>query len=133
MLSFSCVPANADNFLSVELVSVYDADTITVNLPCDVELFCNNTKVRLAGIDTPEIRTKNICEKTKAIKARDYVRKLLEESLDIDLIDCTKGKYFRILCSISINKGDLTNLLLEKRYGYPYDGKTKRDVDWCYL
>ena len=55
------------------VVSVYDGDTITV----DVELWPGLTwrgKVRVRGVDTPEIQTKSDAEKRRALLARDFVR-----------------------------------------------------------
>jgi len=58
--------------MPAKIVSVYNGDTITVRahiwLGQDVE-----TKVRLDGIDTPEINGKCDAEKTLAVKARDFL------------------------------------------------------------
>lgn len=56
-----------------EVVSVYDGDTCT----CVVDLGFKTQvriKVRMIGIDTPEIRTKDLDEKEKGLATRDWLR-----------------------------------------------------------
>ena len=66
IICFFCAAcASTDNFRKVKLISVYDGDTFKVNLPCKKEIFCKNILVRVKGIDTPEITTKNTCQKQK--------------------------------------------------------------------
>ncbi len=50
---------------------VYGGDTLFIDLPDQHPLFGKRMGVRVIGIDTPEIRTKNSCEKQKAQKAKN--------------------------------------------------------------
>ena len=45
------------------LVKVVDGDTIDVTLDLGFNVLLHNQRVRLAGIDTPESRTRNLEEK----------------------------------------------------------------------
>ena len=56
-----------------EVVSVYDGDTITCVVDLGFKTF-QRIKVRLVGIDTPEIRTKDLEEKKKGYETRDWLR-----------------------------------------------------------
>jgi endonuclease YncB( thermonuclease family) len=124
-------PAKADDFKNVEYLGNYDGDSITVNLPCDIPLFCDKAKIRVYSIDTAEKRTKDRCEKKVALEATEYVRKRLSNAKKIDLKGCIKGKYFRAVCSVWVDGKNLKYELLKRGYGYSYFGKTKKDIDWC--
>jgi endonuclease YncB( thermonuclease family) len=119
-------------FCCVKYVKNYDGDTITVNVKNIHPLFGMPMTVRLAGIDTPELRTKNKCEKQKAVLARDLVKNLLIKADRIDIVNAGKGKYFRVVADIIIdNSINLKNVLLEKGLAYKYDGAKKQKIDWC--
>ncbi len=59
--------------INARVVSVYDGDTMTVDAEPWPGLVAR-TKVRVAGVDTPEIRGMCQAEKELAIRARDFVR-----------------------------------------------------------
>ncbi len=120
-----------ESFHCVEFVKNYDADTVTFNVKGVPKLFGGNIPVRLRGIDTPELRTKNICEKKAAVVARDFVNKALVGAKRIDLINVDRDKYFRILADVVVDGGSLSELLLAQGYAYPYHGGTKQKIDWC--
>ena len=65
-LLFLSSSANGQTYSNVEVTSVYDGDTFKVNLACEDKLLCKYLPVRVKGIDSPEFRTKNSCEKKKA-------------------------------------------------------------------
>jgi endonuclease YncB( thermonuclease family) len=104
--------AYGDDFHDVEFVKNYDGDTITVNLACDIPLFCDNVKVRVDGIDTPEIRTKSKCEALKALEAKAFVNYRLSKASSVSLLNCKRGKYFRLVCDVSTPRGDLSYALM---------------------
>lgn len=115
------------------VIKVYDADTITIaaKLPYgNSPLY--SLSVRLNGIDTPEIKGKDISEEEKqaAKVARDYVSKLVLNKY-IKLENIKSEKYGRILADVYIGDIHLNNLLLKERYAVNYDGGTKKKpVSW---
>lgn len=117
-------------FANVEYVRAYDGDTITVNIPRLPDVFGKNIGIRVRGIDTPEIRAKCDNEKYMAIRARNYVRNLLENAQKIDLINPERGKYFRIVADVRFDGADLRDSLLHMGYAINYDGGTKMNP-WC--
>jgi endonuclease YncB( thermonuclease family) len=78
----------------------YDGDTITFNLPNLHPIIGKNIRVRLNGIDTPEI--KGICDKEKhdAKQARDMVGDILKDAEKITLKNMQRGNYFRIASDV---------------------------------
>lgn len=106
------------------IVSVYDADTVTIILDLGFNVSIKE-KIRLYGINCPELRTKNEKEKALAIEARDFVRELiLGEEVEITVYK--KGKYGRYLAGIFLESGELLNeLLIKKGYAREYFGVGK--------
>lgn len=115
----------------VEYVRTYDGDTFYVNLPNLPDIFGEEIGIRVKGIDTPEIRTRDICEKAKAYQARDVVKSILSGAKVIHLTNITRGKYFRIVADVDADGQDLVSVLMEKGLAYSYDGGTKPERNWC--
>ena len=125
-----------NSFSGVKYMKNYDGDTITFsNVGNGPSIISESMSVRVAGIDTPEIKGKNKCEKNSALVAKKLVEKILTAADRIDLIGCKKGKYFRLVCSVVAIKGkyslDLADVLKKEALAYPYDGGTKQTIDWC--
>ena len=118
-------------FRCVQYVKNYDGDTVTVNIPNIHAFFAYNIAIRLRGIDAPEIRTKNKCEKEKAIQAKQFVQTKLETATEIELRSVERGKYFRIIADLYVDGLSLSTLLLEEGLAVAYEGGTKPVVDWC--
>ena len=71
------------NFRVVEINRVLDGDTIDVTIDLGFDLY-KKERVRIAGIDTPEKRTRDLEEKALGIDATNYLKKKLE-TLDEDI------------------------------------------------
>ena len=87
----------------LEVTSIYDGDTLNgvVDLGFNIRM---DIKVRLARINTPEIRTKDLEEKEAAYAARDWLREFCEKYKDSLLVRTTeKGKYGRWIGEILID------------------------------
>jgi endonuclease YncB( thermonuclease family) len=110
------------------VIKVYDADTITIasKLPYDTSPLYR-LSVRLNGIDTPEMKGKDISEeeKTAAKLARDYVSNLVLNKF-VRLENICNEKYGRILADVYIGDINLNELLIKERYAVKYDGGTKK-------
>jgi endonuclease YncB( thermonuclease family) len=120
-----------NTFRCVKYLRNYDADTITFNIPNIHPLIGQEIAVRVNGVDTAELRTKDKCEKKVGIIARDFVTGILKKAKRIDLINISRGKYFRIVADVIIDDKSLSKVLLDKFLAYPYDGGTKIKQDWC--
>ena len=107
------------NIYSAKITSVYDGDTFTATIKLGFNCLIQNAKIRLYGVDTPEVRG---VEKEDGIKVRDIVRDLILNQ-DVILLYEGKGKYGRFLCRIiseRIKDGDLSSFLLINEYAKPY-------------
>jgi micrococcal nuclease len=103
------------------VTKVYDGDTITVDIDLGFGVFLRNQKIRLAGIDAPEIRGD---EREAGLVSRDWLR---EQVLDKDVVLKTykdkKGKYGRWIADVHIDdrfiNAELLHFDYAKIYGEP--------------
>ena len=89
--------------------SVYDGDTITVDIDLGLGVWVRGEKLRLYGINAPEIRGK---EKAEGIKSRDTLRGLIDRNpIIIETIKDKKGKYGRYIAKVYIEiDGKIVNV-----------------------
>ena len=107
----------------------YDGDTLRINMPgLPPEL--SEMLVRVAGVDTPEIRGKCGAEKTRAIQARDFVVRSLTEARLVSFCNPKWGKYGkRVVAEVGIDGKSLAAILIQHDLGRPYDGGRRQG--WC--
>ena len=106
----------------VKVIKVYDGDTIWVAMKHFNMVF--KIKVRLVGIDTPEIRTKDINEKEKGLAARDFLKSIIDNK--IITLDCGNfDKYGRLLGTVYYNNMNINKVMIVNKHAVEYDGKTK--------
>ena len=116
-----------------EIVKVLDGDTIDVLIDLGFDLY-KKERVRIAGVDTPEKRTRNLEEKELGIDATNWLKKELEDVLagDDELIIRTElhggvGKYGRLLGWLYVGdeQVSLNEQMITQGYAHAYDGGTK--------
>jgi len=112
-----------------EVKNVVDGDTIDVIIDLGFDILFAS-RVRLAGIDTPESRTTDKAEKALGIEAKEYLKKQLKDA-KTTIIRTEKmnssEKYGRILGWVYVN-GDsesLNNKMINDGYAWGYLGETK--------
>lgn len=120
-----------NTFRCVSYIKNYDGDTITFKIPNVHPLFGNNIAIRVSGVDTPELRTKNKCEKKLGYQAKEVVENALRNAKHIELRNVKRGKYFRIVADVIADGKNVSDLLLQRKFAYRYDGGTKQKIDWC--
>ena len=118
------------NFKKCKVISVYDGDTITVASYLKGDPQCYKFKVRLNGIDSPELRGSSSTEKHHAIESRDALKdRILDKIIHLNILGTEK--YGRILGDVIYNGEDINKWMIEKGYAIPYNGGTKkRDPKW---
>ena len=122
------------NFRVTEIKKVLDGDTIDVIIDLGFDL-AKTERVRIAGVDTPEKRTRNLEEKALGIDATEWLKNKLEGAIDgdDDLVIRTElvggvGKYGRLLGWLYIGDADvsLNEQMITEGYAWAYDGGTKQ-------
>jgi micrococcal nuclease len=113
------------------VIKVYDGDTITIafKLNSDTNNITYKKNVRLNGIDTPEIRSKNSEEKVCAKLARDYLCNLILYK-EINLKNCLYDKYGRLLADLYLDDLHINKDMIDKKYAVQYYGKKKEKINW---
>ena len=122
------------NFRVTKIVKVLDGDTIDVLIDLGFDLF-KKERVRIAGVDTPEKRTRDLEEKALGIDATNWLKEKLKNSIDgpdelsirTELVGGV-GKYGRLLGWLYIGDSNvsLNEKMIAEGYAWPYDGGTKQ-------
>ena len=105
-------------FTSVFIKSCYDGDTCTA---------IDGEKIRLACIDTPELKGDN-SDLEKAIEARDFLNKLVANK-EILIKRITKDRYGRTVAEIFKDGVNIQKLIVNKGYGKIYK-KYSYQCEW---
>ena len=123
------------NFRVVSIDKVLDGDTIDVTIDLGFDLY-KKERVRIAGVDTPEKRTRDLEEKALGIDATNWMKEKLEDTIAGEGDELTirtelvggMGKYGRLLGWLYINEDtvSLNEQMIEEGYAWSYDGGTKQ-------
>jgi micrococcal nuclease len=112
-----------------EVKTVVDGDTIDVVIDLGFDILFAS-RVRLAGIDTPESRTTDKAEKVLGLEAKEYLKKQLKDAKSV-VIRTEKmnssEKYGRILGWVYVNgeSESVNNKMINDGYAWGYLGETK--------
>jgi len=112
-----------------EVKNVVDGDTIDVIIDLGFDILFSS-RVRLAGIDTPESRTTNKAEKALGLEAKEYLKKQLKDAkstvIRTEKMNSSE-KYGRILGWVYVNgeSESLNNKMINDGYAWGYLGETK--------
>jgi len=138
------------NFRVISVDRIVDGDTIDVTFDLGFGI-CKSERIRVAGVDTPEKRTRNLEEKALGIEASEWLECQLEGAIagEEDLVIKTeleggKGKFGRLLGWLYIgypkcdgncyctchSQVSINQKMVEGGYAWEYDGGTKsKDLD----
>jgi micrococcal nuclease len=109
--------------------NVVDGDTIDVEIDLGFDISFSS-RVRLAGIDTPESRTKDKAEKLLGLEAKEYVKSKIKDAKDVviktEKMDSSE-KYGRILGWLYLDgsKVSVNEQMIADGYAWGYLGDTK--------
>ena len=122
------------NFRVTEINRVLDGDTIDVTIDLGFDLF-KKERVRIAGVDTPEKRARDLEEKALGLDATEWMKKHLEDTIagDEELTIRTElvggmGKYGRLHGWLYVGEDtvSLNEQMITEGYAWEYDGGTKQ-------
>ena len=108
-----------------EITSIYDGDTFRCTIPNVHPLIGNRIGIRVAGVDTPEMKDKRPEIKSLAQRAKQFTVQQLRSAKLVELRNVQRGKYFRIVADVYIDDKNLGEMLIKAGLGKPYDGGKK--------
>jgi micrococcal nuclease len=116
---------------NAKVVKVIDGDTIDAEIDLGFSVKIKK-RIRLAGIDAPESRTRNLAEKKQGLASKARLKELLEGSANEFELESTElGKYGRVIGKLHISqlagKDTITQVcvndkLIKEGYAVEYDG-----------
>ena len=112
-----------------KVTNVLDGDTIDVEIDLGFDISFNS-RVRLAGIDTPESRTRDKAEKVLGLESKEYLKSKIKDAKDVviktEKMDSSE-KYGRILGWIFLDgsKVSVNEQMIADGYAWGYLGDTK--------
>ena len=121
------------NFRVTKIKKVVDGDTIDVVIDLGFDLM-KTERVRIAGVDTPEKRTRDLEEKALGLDATNWLKEKLTETIkgDEELTIRTElvggtGKYGRLLGWLYVGDSEvsLNKQMIAEGYAWEYDGGAK--------
>jgi len=117
-----------------KVTKVVDGDTIDVDIDLGFDISFSS-RVRLAGIDTPESRTTDKMEKSLGLEAKAYLKHEIEAAKSVviktEKMDSSE-KYGRILGWVFLDGASvsLNEKMIADGYAWGYMGETKiKDFD----
>ncbi len=126
------------------IIKIIDGDTVDVDIDLGFNVVLKDERVRIAGIDTPESRTRDLEEKKFGLLAKARVKQLLGKTCVLKTQinksgEDMKGKFGRILGDFNVYDSHtdswklLTNILISEGHAVPYHGQNKDDVQKAHL
>jgi len=115
---------------------IVDGDTVDVNIDLGFGIWLYKERVRIAGIDTPEKRTRDKVEKVFGLAATAKAHELVPEGSHciIRTRRDKAGKYGRTMGDFVLEDGRLyTDIMVESHHAVPYEGQAKADVEAAHL
>jgi micrococcal nuclease len=110
-----------------KVIRVVDGDTIDVDIDLGFSVVLKKQRIRLAGIDTPESRTRNLAEKELGLKAKERLKALCGSEVFIQSLGA--GKYGRILAIPLTREGtNICATLINEGHAVEYWGGKKTHV-----
>jgi micrococcal nuclease len=111
------------------IVKIIDGDTFDciMDLGFDVLL---EARVRMAGIDTPESRTRDLEEKKFGLLAKEWLIAHLNDDIIISTqLDNEKGKFGRVLGTVWAEGTNINEKMIEEHMAVRYHGQAKSDIE----
>jgi micrococcal nuclease len=126
------------------IIKIVDGDTVDVDIDLGFNVVLKDERVRIAGIDTPESRTRDLEEKKFGLAAKARVKELLGKTCVLQTQinkngEDMKGKFGRILGDFNVYDSEtdswkqLTSILISEGHAVPYHGQNKDDIQKAHL
>jgi len=137
-------PMAANSYMLLPIVEVMDGDTIRTDMSTRLPDPLGKVKIRIRGIDTPEMPAKSyattgklnkakcVKEAELALEAKAYLEGIAIGFKRMKVDNFIWGTYGgRIVADVRIGGVDLGGRRIIKKKTVPYDGKAAKSQDWC--
>lgn len=113
-------PITRDYVYDVQVVSVYDGDTLNVDIDLGFSIWIKDKSLRLYGLDAPEVRG---ATRDQGIVVRNWLRQKIEqgETVLIESISDQPDKYGRYLAILYIDGVNINQQMLDEGLARPYN------------
>ena len=120
-----------------EIKKVVDGDTVDIVLNLGFNVL-HAVRVRLASIDTPESRTRDLDEKARGLLAKEFLKNWLSQEHEkkkivIKTFKKSKGKFGRAIAEIWVNDVNVNQDMVECYHAVPYSAQNKKEVAELHL
>jgi len=120
-----------------KVLRIVDGDTIDVDLDLGFTVWMRKQRIRLAGIDTPESRTRNKEEKKRGLLSKAKLKELCPTGSTIKVkteLDKERGKFGRVLGTLlTVDDLNINQYMIENNYAVAYHGQSKSDIEQAHL
>jgi micrococcal nuclease len=113
---------------------VVDGDTMDVILDLGFNIHFSS-RVRLAGIDTPESRTRDKDEKVRGLISKQFLKDAVGIDTDTQKkvvlktkLKDSRGKFGRVIAEVWVDDLNVNEDMVKKGYAVIYSGQSKADV-----
>lgn len=113
------------------IVKIIDGDTFDCILDLGFDVLLE-ARVRMAGIDTPESRTRDKVEKKFGLVSKEFLKESIKHAERIIVrteLDNEKGKFGRILGTVYLDGVNINQKMIDEGYAVGYHGQSKDDVE----
>ena len=107
---------------------IIDGDSLVLDIDLGFYMFMNETKIRLYGLDTPEMNSEDPLLRLQAIMAIRYLYDNLQvgEKVTIKTVLDKREKYGRLLATIITNDGlNINEGLIQNKLAVSYHNLTR--------
>ena len=119
-----------------KIVKIVDGDTADVDIDLGFGVWMKKQRIRFAGIDTPESRTRDLVEKKYGLAAKAFVEAHLPVGSirTLTTVKDERGKFGRILGKFKAYDDytdawvNLNQLMIIKHHAVEYHGQSKEDI-----
>ena len=122
-----------------EIKKIVDGDTLDVVLDLGFNIF-HSCRVRMAGIDTPESRTRDLDEKARGKLAKEFLKNWVTEyeNNKKNIVIKTqkekaKGKFGRVLGELWVEGVNVNEDMIQSYHAVPYSAQNKEEVKKLHL
>lgn len=111
----------------LKIERVVDGDTVDgiIDLGFNVS---TSLRIRLAGIDAPESRTRNLDEKRYGIEAKERLEEIVSGDGELTIQSHGLGKYGRVIGVLFMDDRSVNRQLIDEGYAIEYQGSKKIEV-----